>query len=100
MEDAATAEISRCQISQWLQHRVALPDGTVVSQDLVRRIIDDEAAAIAVEAATGEGSVDQAREMLHDLVCTESPPSFFTTAAYCRYIVDNCTEATPDLRSA
>ena len=100
MEDAATAEISRCQISQWLQHRVVLPDGTVVSEDLVRRIIDDEAAVIAAETATGETSVDQARELLYDLVCTESPPSFFTTAAYCRYIVDNCTEATPDLRSA
>jgi malate synthase len=100
MEDAATAEITRCQVSQWRQHHVALSDGTVVSTDLVRRIIDDEVAAITA-ADVGESRVGEARAILHDLVCTESPPAFFTTVAYCRYLVDNDrTEAKPELRSA
>ena len=75
-------------------------DSTVVSTDLVRRIIDDEVAAITA-ADVGESRVGEARAILHDLVCTESPPAFFTTVAYCRYLVDNDrTEAKAELRSA
>jgi malate synthase len=99
MEDAATAEISRCQVGQWRQHRVALSDGTVVSADLVRRIIDDEVAAIT--AADGASRIGEARAILNDLACTDSPPAFFTTIAYCRYLVDNDrTGAQLELRSA
>jgi malate synthase len=101
MEDAATAEISRCQVSQWRQHRVALPDGTIVSTDLVRRIIDDEIAAITASDNGGDSRLDEARAILDGLVGTESPPAFFTTVAYCRYLVDNDrSEAKPELRSA
>jgi malate synthase len=99
MEDAATAEISRCQISQWRKHRVAMSDGTVVSADLVRRIIDDEVASITAEV--GESRIGEARAILCDLVGTESPPAFFTTVAYCRYLVEHDpSEAKPELRSA
>src|SRR5213592_3114450 len=42
MEDAATAEISRAQIWQWLRHRAALEDGTVVTRPLVERLTSDE----------------------------------------------------------
>ena len=38
MEDAATAEISRTQIWQWLQHRAALDDGRTVTRSLVERL--------------------------------------------------------------
>jgi malate synthase len=101
MEDAATAEISRCQVSQWRQHHVALADGTVVSADLVRRMIDDEAVAITTADASGESRMDEARAILYDLMGAESPPAFFTTVAYCRYLVDNDrTVAKPELRSA
>jgi malate synthase len=46
MEDAATAEIARSQVWQWLHNGVALADGTPVTVDLVRRIIDEELAAL------------------------------------------------------
>ena len=42
MEDAATAEISRAQIWQWLHHKVVLSDGTQVTFKLVSDLLDDE----------------------------------------------------------
>ena len=45
MEDAATAEISRTQVWQWLKHGATLADGRKVSRDLVLRIVDEELQA-------------------------------------------------------
>ncbi len=42
MEDAATAEISRTQVWQWLKHGAALDDGRTIDEALVRALIDDE----------------------------------------------------------
>ena len=42
MEDAATAEISRSQVWQWLHNGVTLDDGPLVTTDLVERIIGEE----------------------------------------------------------
>jgi malate synthase len=44
MEDAATAEISRTQVWQWLRHGAVLADGRTVTRELVLRIIDEELA--------------------------------------------------------
>ncbi|MCW3036062.1 MAG: malate synthase [Actinobacteria bacterium] len=46
MEDAATAEISRAQIWQWCHHHTKLADGREVTPALVRRIADEELAAL------------------------------------------------------
>jgi malate synthase len=46
MEDAATAEISRTQIWQWLTHRATLDDGRVVTRELVAKRVDDEYARV------------------------------------------------------
>ena len=53
MEDAATAEISRSQVWQWVHHQVALADGRTVTGALVNDLIEEEMAAIA--EAAGEG---------------------------------------------
>ena len=45
MEDAATAEISRSQIWQWLHNDVTLADGPKVTRDLVERLIGEELAS-------------------------------------------------------
>ena len=42
MEDAATAEISRAQLWQWVHHEAKLTDGRIVDVALVESIIDDE----------------------------------------------------------
>ena len=47
MEDAATAEISRSQVWQWLHNDITLDDGPQVTTDLVERIIGEELATIA-----------------------------------------------------
>src|SRR6202522_1773723 len=52
MEDAATAEISRSQIWQWIHNDVSLDDGTLVTRDLVERLIDEELTKI--RALTGD----------------------------------------------
>jgi malate synthase len=44
MEDAATAEISRTQVWQWLRHGAQLADGRAVTRELVLRILDEELA--------------------------------------------------------
>ena len=45
MEDAATAEISRTQVWQWLKYGAKLNDGRVVDRALILRIVDEELAA-------------------------------------------------------
>jgi malate synthase len=49
MEDAATAEISRSQVWQWLHNKVRLDTGETVTAEVVRRILDEELAAIRGE---------------------------------------------------
>jgi malate synthase len=46
MEDAATAEISRTQIWQWIHHAVELDDGRTVTTELVHEVLDQETAKI------------------------------------------------------
>ncbi|NNL46966.1 MAG: malate synthase A, partial [Acidimicrobiia bacterium] len=49
MEDAATAEISRSQIWQWVRHGAVIEDGRVVTEELVRSLTDEELATIESE---------------------------------------------------
>jgi malate synthase len=58
MEDAATAEISRSQIWQWINNEVILDDGPLVTRDVVERMIDEE--LVKIRELTGE-SFDAAR---------------------------------------
>jgi malate synthase len=64
MEDAATAEISRSQVWQWLRHGARLDDGRAVTPDLVREVGDAElergapARELFDEVALDEGFVD------------------------------------------
>src|SRR5208337_223022 len=46
MEDAATAEISRTQVWQWLHHGATLADGRHVTAELVEAVVDDEMAKL------------------------------------------------------
>jgi malate synthase len=51
MEDLATAEISRCQLWQWIHHKVPLPDGEPVTADLVGDLLDAEAGTLSAAGA-------------------------------------------------
>lgn len=49
MEDAATAEISRTQVWQWIQHAAQLEDGRTLSASLARHVLEEELAKVKLE---------------------------------------------------
>jgi len=80
MEDAATAEISRAQLWQWIRTRARTADGTAVDADLYRRVRSDE-----VEALTGRVDgirLAQAAALLDALVLADRFEAFLTLPAY------------------
>ena len=87
MEDAATAEISRSQMWQWLRWKVELEDGRRVTPELVEQTIADEMRVIAQEVGEARmegGRFDEARELFAGLVFANEIPEFLTTIAYDR----------------
>jgi malate synthase len=77
MEDAATAEISRTQLWQWIHHRAKLDDGRVIDADLYRRIRDEELAAIG-----GKPHVAIASRIFDELILAAELADFLTLPAY------------------
>jgi malate synthase len=90
MEDAATAEIARCQLWQWVHHGTTLAGGGQVTAELVKSIVDEEAAALRGELA----HLDDAVAVLVDHTLTEELTSFFTTDAYARYLASDIRATT------
>ncbi|GAA3334937.1 malate synthase A [Amorphoplanes nipponensis] len=85
MEDAATAEISRSQVWQWIHNGVRLADGTEVTADLVGRIEDEELAKIREalgDQAWAAGRFDDARKLFERVALADDFAEFLTTAAY------------------
>ncbi len=77
MEDAATAEISRSQVWQWINAGVVLDTGETVTEELVRRVIDEEVAGI------GElENLDDARRLFEQVALADEFPDFLTLPAY------------------
>jgi malate synthase len=85
MEDAATAEISRTQVWQWVRHGARLDDGRTVTADLVRRLIAEELAhirALLGEARYGGGRFPLAAELYERMMTGAEYPEFLTLVAY------------------
>jgi malate synthase len=70
MEDAATAEISRAQVWQWVRHGVFTPE-------LVRQAIAEQKGKLA-----GTGNIDRAAELLERLILSTDFADFMPLAAY------------------
>ncbi|MGI8751792.1 MAG: malate synthase A [Acidimicrobiales bacterium] len=81
MEDAATAEISRAQVWQWVHHQRTLADGTPVTPESVRAGLDSEVDALA-EAGYDAGLVAQARSVFEKVALADDFPTFLTLPAY------------------
>ena len=84
MEDAATAEISRSQIWQWIHNEVILDDGPLVTRDVVERMIDEE--LVKIRELTGE-SFDAARygqavALFTEVALADAYTMFLTLPAY------------------
>jgi malate synthase len=85
MEDAATAEISRMQIWQWVRHGVELDDGRAATPELVRGVLDEETAKI--RASVGEelwqrGRPTETREIFERVALSDELVEFLTLVAY------------------
>jgi malate synthase len=85
MEDAATAEIARAQLWQWIRHGVKLADGRAVTLALVRGIAVEEQAKLrreAGESAYARGHYARAGELLDALTSDPDFVEFLTLPAY------------------
>jgi malate synthase len=84
MEDAATAEISRSQIWQWLHNDIALAEGPKVTKELVEQIITEELSKIGTQlaAAYDEGQYEQAKSLFTEVALADDYVDFLTLPAY------------------
>jgi len=82
MEDAATAEISRSQVWQWIRsHKGVLDDGRKVTADMVRTMVAEELAGI--KAAGYEGTtVDRAAQIFEQMSTQDEFAEFLTLPLY------------------
>ncbi len=87
MEDAATAEISRAQLWQWVHHKAKLADGRLVTVDLVESIIENELAQQRTIAdAARYGAYEKAADLMRDLIRAPRFIDFLTLPAYERIL--------------
>ena len=77
MEDAATAEISRAQVWQWVKFKARLKDGRPVSASMVKEIIHHRAGELSSDV-----KMRQAAKLLEDLTTSSEFAEFLTLASY------------------
>jgi len=85
MEDAATAEISRSQLWQWMHQGIVTRESTPVTRELVERLLDETLAG--AERNPGD-RFDAAAEVFRLVTLGDDYPTFLTIPAYARYLVD------------
>jgi malate synthase len=85
MEDAATAEISRAQVWQWIRHRACLDDGRTITAELVRGWLREELERVCADLGANNTALQryqEAADMIENLVTSDTFSEFMTTAAY------------------
>ena len=86
MEDAATAEIARSQVWQWIRHGSAVEDGERVTAEAVRRIEEEELDRIREEVGDeffySQGRPHESRELFEEVALSERYVDFLTLRAY------------------
>lgn len=85
MEDAATAEISRAQLWQWVHHRAHLTDGRVIDQGFCLQIIDAELTKFRKSVGDQQflnGHYEKAANMLREMIRSTCFVEFLTLPAY------------------
>ena len=78
MEDAATAEISRSQIWQWIHNAISLEEGTLISPELVKKFADEEITKLAGDST----QFTTARDNFIAVTVSEEYVDFLTLPAY------------------
>lgn len=85
MEDAATAEISRAQLWQWIHNRCKLSDGRTVTREMVKQMMEVEEARFAGEIGnnpTRLANLKRAGEIFGDISLSDTFPTFLTVPVY------------------
>jgi malate synthase len=83
MEDAATAEISRTQLWQWVHHGCHLKDGRKVDEALCDRIIQEELEkAKKLNDLVRYAAYEKAARLTRELICSKTFVGFLTIPAY------------------
>jgi malate synthase len=86
MEDAATAEIARSQVWQWVHTGTKLADGRPVTAELVRELITDELDKIRQQVGDeffySQGRPDQSRALFEQVALSDEFIEFLTIPAY------------------
>jgi len=85
MEDAATAEISRSQLWQWLKHKSILNDGRKITEDLIIKMFKEELESIKNEISIerfDNGKFELAMNLFQDMILKEEFDEFLTLPAY------------------
>jgi malate synthase len=80
MEDAATAEISRAQVWQWIKHGAHLSDGQPVTASMVRKILQQQGERLGTQFPARELSL--ACRLFDQMMTSEEFPEFLTLSAY------------------
>lgn len=89
MEDAATAEISRAQIWQWIHNRVKLDDGREVTRELCQSLMDEESAKFQAEIGDDpqrQANLARAVQIFGDISLQDEFPTFLTVPVYANYV--------------
>ncbi|MGN6868437.1 MAG: malate synthase A [Solirubrobacteraceae bacterium] len=95
MEDAATAEIARAQIWQWIRHGVQLDDGRTITRELVSEVLGSEMARIRSEVGETlwvRGRPNETRAIFKDVALADELPDFLTLIAY-PYIASDAADS-------
>ncbi len=85
MEDAATAEISRAQVWQWVKHGAKMSDGRTVTAEMVKSALAEELDKLRKqtgEARFHSGQLATAGKILDDLMTGKTFQEFLTLVAY------------------
>jgi len=76
MEDAATAEICRAQVWQWVKHGAVMSDGCIITQESVRHVIQEQKTKLGGE------KMDRAARLFEQMMTNSDFPEFLTSVAY------------------
>ncbi len=85
MEDAATAEISRASIWQWIKHGKCLDNGEVVTKALFSQYLTEEIEVVKSELGEerfNSGRFDEASKLMADLTTSDELTNFLTVPGY------------------
>ncbi|OON41597.1 malate synthase A [Izhakiella australiensis] len=85
MEDAATAEISRTSIWQWIHHRKTLSNGKTVTSDLFRQMLAEELQVLQQELGEcrfSQGRFEEASRLMETITTAPDLVSFLTLPGY------------------